>query len=98
MDSPAGRTAAAGPPARRIGVELFVRSGSEGSAADFQERLSVGNGLPARRSVPLAMLESREALDEFIARWEAGTLPKVQWTHAAHVAVGTYYAVCYPDC
>ncbi len=30
-------------------------------------------------------------------QWETGTLPKAQWTHAAHVAVGSYYAVCYRD-
>ncbi len=43
-----------------------------------------------------SFISSREALDEFVAAWEAGILPKVQWTHAAHVAVGAYYAVRYP--
>ena len=42
-------------------------------------------------------LASREALAEFIGAWEAGVLPKARWTHAAHIAVGTYYAVCYPE-
>jgi hypothetical protein len=42
-------------------------------------------------------LANREALDQFIAEWEAGVLPKVRWTHAAHIVVGTYYAVCYPE-
>lgn len=39
------------------------------------------------------MLESRAAFTEFIAQWEAGTLPKERWTHAAHVALGACYAV-----
>ena len=43
-------------------------------------------------------LSSRQALEEFIAQWENGILPKARWTHAAHVAVGTYYAVCHPEC
>jgi hypothetical protein len=42
-------------------------------------------------------LSSSAALDEFIAQWEAGVLPKPRWTHAAHIAVGTYYAVRYCD-
>lgn len=43
------------------------------------------------------MFQDRDALEEFIAQWEAGVLPKARWTHAAHVGVGTYYAVCYPE-
>jgi len=39
---------------------------------------------------------SREAFQEFVGEWEAGTLPKNRWTHAAHVAIGAYYAVRYP--
>ena len=39
---------------------------------------------------------SRESLEEFMAAWEGGTLPKRQWTHAGHIAVGAYYAVRYP--
>jgi hypothetical protein len=41
-------------------------------------------------------LASREALEKFVAAWEAGLLPKARWTHAAHVAVGAYYKVKYP--
>ena len=41
-------------------------------------------------------IASREAFQQFVAAWEAGTLPKTQWTHAGHVAIGAYYAVCYP--
>lgn len=33
-------------------------------------------------------LASRETFGEFVGGWEAGTLSKQQWTHAAHVAVG----------
>ena len=36
-------------------------------------------------------LSSEEELDDFLTAWEAGTLPKAEFTHAAHVAV----AVCY---
>jgi hypothetical protein len=38
-------------------------------------------------------LASRESLEEFVAAWEAGVLPKARWTHAAHVAIGAYYTV-----
>ena len=36
-------------------------------------------------------LASESALCEFVAEWEARTLPKAQWTHAAHVAVCAFY-------
>jgi hypothetical protein len=42
-------------------------------------------------------LSTAEAFDAFVAAWEAGALPKAQWTHAAHVAVGACYSVRYPD-
>lgn len=32
------------------------------------------------------------ALEEFVAAWRAGRLPKPEWTHAAHVAVCAYHA------
>jgi hypothetical protein len=38
-----------------------------------------------------AFLESPSALTDFVRQWEAHTLPKVQWTHAAHVAVCAFY-------
>jgi hypothetical protein len=34
---------------------------------------------------------SQSALDAFIQAWEIHTLPKAEWTHAAHVAVCAYY-------
>lgn len=36
-----------------------------------------------------------DALDAFIARWRGATLPKADWTHAAHVAVCAWHA--WPD-
>jgi flavin reductase (DIM6/NTAB) family NADH-FMN oxidoreductase RutF len=44
-----------------------------------------------------AFLESREAFEDFIAAWEATSLPKIDWTHAAHVAVATAYALRFAD-
>ncbi len=38
-------------------------------------------------------LENAAALDEFVAEWRAGRLPKAAWTHAAHVAACAYFAV-----
>lgn len=46
-------------------------------------------------STGLDFLASAEALAAFVAAWEAGTLPKGRWTHAAHVAVGACYTVRY---
>ena len=43
------------------------------------------------------VLESRERMDQFVAAWETGTLPKSRWTHAAHVAVCSVLIVRYPD-
>jgi GNAT superfamily N-acetyltransferase len=40
-------------------------------------------------------LSSPEAFADFVAAWEAGTLSKPQWAHAAHVAMGACYAVQY---
>ena len=42
-------------------------------------------------------LSSPRALAEFVAAWEACTLTKADWTHAAHVAVGSYYVVLNPS-
>lgn len=38
-------------------------------------------------------LASPAALTAFLEAWEAGTWPREQWSHAAHVAVGACYAV-----
>lgn len=34
---------------------------------------------------------SEHEIDEFIAAFEAGTLPKTRWTHAAHLLTGACY-------
>jgi hypothetical protein len=44
-----------------------------------------------------AFLSSRPAFEQFVAAWEAGTLPKPQWTHAAHVAVSACYTVRFDE-
>ena len=41
---------------------------------------------------PPAYLADEAALDAFVAAWRAGTLPKPEWTHAAHVAVCAWHA------
>jgi len=38
-------------------------------------------------------LANADAFAAFITAWEQGRLPKRDWTHAAHVAVGACYAV-----
>lgn len=39
-----------------------------------------------------AYLTDGAALDAFVAAWRAGTLPKPEWSHAAHVAVCAWHA------
>jgi flavin reductase (DIM6/NTAB) family NADH-FMN oxidoreductase RutF len=64
-------------------------------------RVQVGDGGPLvywRRGLhPLRVdypfLATPSTLAAFIAAWEAGTLPRADWTHAAHVAVAACYAV-----
>jgi len=50
-----------------------------------------------RRSLRYPFLESAAALDDFIALWRSGTLPKSSWTHGAHVAVAAYLAFDHPE-
>lgn len=38
-------------------------------------------------------LASAATLSAFVAAWEGGTLPKCEWSHAAHVTIGACYAV-----
>ena len=42
-------------------------------------------------------LSDEQALAEFIDQFELGTLPKPIWTHAAHLAVGTWYLMTLPE-
>jgi len=43
------------------------------------------------------LLESEQAFAEFLDQFERGTLPKPIWTHAAHLAVGAWYVVTFPE-
>lgn len=36
-------------------------------------------------------LSSPEAFDRFLAGFESGTLPKIEWTHGAHIAAAANY-------
>jgi hypothetical protein len=38
-----------------------------------------------------SFLQSEDALESFLRRWENGQLSKAEWTHAAHVAVAACY-------
>lgn len=42
-------------------------------------------------------LASDEAFQAFVAAWEQGTLPRAQWSHAAHVSIGACYTVRHGD-
>ncbi|HEV8041986.1 MAG TPA: hypothetical protein VGP62_24115 [Bryobacteraceae bacterium] len=43
------------------------------------------------------LLENEQAFAEFLNQFERGTLPKAIWTHAAHLAIGTWYLVTIPE-
>lgn len=47
--------------------------------------------------MPHPFLETHDSFDAFVAAWEAGLLPKAEWTHAAHVAMGACYVVRYGE-
>ena len=47
--------------------------------------------------VTYRFLDSEEALDEFLECFERGTWPKLEWNHAAHVAVAGCYLIRYPE-
>lgn len=50
------------------------------------------------KATDYVFLADDDALKNFLRAWEAGTLPKPQWTHAAHVAVSACYAyACEPE-
>ena len=40
---------------------------------------------------------SEEAFRAFVEAWERGTLPRAQWSHAAHVGIGACYTVRYGE-
>jgi len=45
--------------------------------------------------MPPTFLSSPETFAAFVAAWESGTLPKSEWTHAAHVAICACYTIRY---
>jgi len=59
------------------------------------DRTSGSQGETSSGRAPYDFLASRESFERFVGAWEAGTLPKPMWTHAAHVAVGACYTVRY---
>jgi hypothetical protein len=42
-------------------------------------------------------LEGEQAFAEFLDGFERGTLPKAAFTHAAHLAMATWYLVTFPE-
>ena len=42
-------------------------------------------------------LATEETLVEFIEQFERGTLPKACWTHGAHLAVGAWHLLSFPE-
>jgi hypothetical protein len=42
-------------------------------------------------------LEGEQAFGEFLDGFERGTLPKASWTHAAHLAMATWYLLTFPE-
>lgn len=43
------------------------------------------------------MERTEEELDGFVKAFEAGTLPKQAWTHAAHLTIGGFYIFTYNE-
>jgi hypothetical protein len=48
-------------------------------------------------SLTYDFLASESAFAKFLAQFEEGTLPRPDWTHAAHLAVGTWYLLSFPE-
>lgn len=46
-------------------------------------------------SMPPAPPSTEIELKRFVAAFESGSLPKREWTHAAHLAIGAHYAMTY---
>jgi len=47
---------------------------------------------PRASRAAFTLLKSESELQRFVEAWKSGKLPKVEWTHAAHVAMGAYFA------
>src|ERR1700758_5574302 len=44
-----------------------------------------------RKRAPFMLPATEPEIDEFLAAFEAGTLPKSRWTHGAHLLTGACY-------
>ncbi|MEZ0335809.1 MAG: hypothetical protein ACAI18_17595 [Gemmatimonadales bacterium] len=51
---------------------------------------------PARVSTAPALYDDARSVLRLVAAFESRTLPKVDWTHAAHLTMGFWYAVHLP--
>ena len=84
-------------------VEQAVEAGDHSIVIAAVRRVAIAGGRPLvywKRAffglhLDYPFLASAEALDEFVAGWREGTLPKAAWTHSAHVAVTAYHAFDY---
>ena len=100
--------ASAPPPASTTGlltltgrIDRLVTVGTHDVAFVAIDRIDLHDGRPLvywrgglhGLALSYPWLASAEAFQAFVAGWETGTLPKPEWTHAAHVAVGACYAV-----
>ncbi len=100
--------ASAPPPAGATGlmtltgrIDRLVTVGSHDVAFVALDRIDLHDGRPLvywrgglhGLALSYPWLASAEAFQTFVAAWESGALPKPEWTHAAHVAVGACYAV-----
>jgi hypothetical protein len=54
------------------------------------EHSDSGKSLHCLKAFPF--LDNERHLQVFVETWKAGELPKIEWTHAAHVAVAAYFA------
>ena len=100
---------AAAPPAADVtgmmtlcgGIDRLVSVGTHDVAFIAIDRIDLHAGRPLvywrgglhRLALSYPWLASPEAFQAFVAAWESGTLPKHEWSHAAHVAVGACYAL-----
>lgn len=47
-------------------------------------------------TIKLVTYESFDQVKEVIEAFEACTLPRAEWTHAAHITIAFWYLICYP--
>jgi flavin reductase (DIM6/NTAB) family NADH-FMN oxidoreductase RutF len=108
-EAQAGMARAAAPPAPDVAgvmtlggeIDHIVPVGTHDLALIRLARIDLHEGRPLvywrGGLVGLALvypwLASAATLAAFVAAWEAGTLPKREWSHAAHVTIGACYVV-----